>query len=52
MLLQEAGLITEADLNTERVPMLDKINNGEWDGTNWLDEMTQKMPPFKIMLSI
>ena len=35
MLLQEAGLITEADLNTERISMLDKINNfGEWDGTN------------------
>ena len=47
MLLQEAGLITEADLNTERVPMLDKINNGEWDGTNWLDEMTQKNAPIQ-----
>ena len=47
MLLQEAGLITEADLNTERIPMLDKINNGEWDGTNWLDEMTQKNAPIQ-----
>ena len=47
MLLQEAGLITEADLNTERVPMLDKINNGEWDGTNLLDEMTQKNAPIQ-----
>ena len=39
MLLQEAGLITEADLTTDKIPMLDKINSGEWDGTNWLDEM-------------
>ena len=45
MLLQEAGLITEADLTTDKIPMLDKINSGEWDGTNWLDEMTQKNAP-------
>lgn len=45
MLLQEAGLITDAELNTEKIPMLDKINSGEWDGTNWLDEMTQKNAP-------
>lgn len=47
MLLQESGLITEADLNTEKIPMLDKINSGEWNGTEWLNEMTQKNAPIQ-----
>ena len=45
MLMQEAGLVSEADLNTERIPMWNRIEDGTWDGTNWLDEMIRKDAP-------
>lgn len=41
----EAGLATEADLTTTKIPMLDKINSGEWNGTNWLNEMIIRNAP-------
>jgi len=45
MMTKEAGLLLEADLNTAKIPMLDKINSGEWNGTNWLDEMIRRNAP-------
>ncbi|MDR0540661.1 MAG: TonB-dependent receptor plug domain-containing protein, partial [Dysgonamonadaceae bacterium] len=45
LFMQEAGLITDADLTATKIPMLDKINSGEWNGTNWMDEMTIKNAP-------
>jgi TonB-linked SusC/RagA family outer membrane protein len=47
MLLQESGLLPDADMNIEKIPLLDKINSGEWNGTNWLDEMTRKDVPLQ-----
>lgn len=46
-LLGETGLITDADLTTEKVPMLNSIQNGTWNGTNWIDEMRQKNAPIQ-----
>lgn len=46
-LLQETGLITPADLTSEKIPMLDQINAGTWNGTNWIDEMRQKNAPIQ-----
>ncbi|MDR0683205.1 MAG: TonB-dependent receptor [Dysgonamonadaceae bacterium] len=47
MFMEESGLLTGLELNTDRIPMLDKINSGEWDGTNWLDEMTVSNAPLQ-----
>lgn len=46
-LLKETGLITDADLTTEKIPMLNEINAGTWNGTNWIDEMRQKNAPIQ-----
>ncbi|MDR1683499.1 MAG: TonB-dependent receptor [Candidatus Symbiothrix sp.] len=40
MLLKESGLLLDTEINTTKIPMLDKINSGEWQGSNWLDAMT------------
>jgi TonB-linked SusC/RagA family outer membrane protein len=45
LFMAEAGLLSESDLNTDKIPLLDKINSGEWNGTDWMDEMTLKNAP-------
>ena len=45
-LIKESGKYTEANFQAE-VPLWDKIQSGEWTGTNWLDEMTRKNAPIQ-----
>jgi TonB-linked SusC/RagA family outer membrane protein len=45
LFVEESGLLTDLNPDIDKIPMLDKINSGEWYGTNWLDEMTRKNAP-------
>lgn len=47
MMTKEAGLLTDGDINSSKIPMLDKIKSGDWKGTNWLDEMIQPNAPIQ-----
>lgn len=46
-LLQETGLITEADITSANIPMLNRITDGTWNGTNWIEEMRRKNAPMQ-----
>lgn len=45
-LIRETGDYTDEDFKAA-IPMWDKIQSGEWKGTNWLNEMTQKNAPIQ-----
>ncbi|MDR2475120.1 MAG: TonB-dependent receptor [Bacteroidales bacterium] len=41
----ESEIVKESNITVDRIPMLDKINSGEWSGTKWLDEMITPNAP-------
>lgn len=45
-LIKEGGDYTDTNFQQE-VPLWDKIQSGEWKGTNWLKEMTRKNAPMQ-----
>lgn len=47
LFMEESGLLKDLTLTDQNVPMLDKINSGEWQGTDWLGEMTRRDAPMQ-----
>jgi TonB-linked SusC/RagA family outer membrane protein len=46
-LMQESGLLTDESITSEMIPQLSLINSGEWNGTNWLNELIDNNAPLQ-----